>query len=86
MEKKGDHTKQARFNPDYFIKLLDSKDVLVVELKADADEGDENRAKLKFGLEHFERVNKAQSDAVYYMKFVSPQATTPSLGLCGMVL
>jgi type III restriction enzyme len=31
--RRGDHTKQARFNPDLFIRLADSNDVLVVELK-----------------------------------------------------
>ncbi len=70
----GDHTKQGSFNPDYFISLADSKDVLVVELKEDGDGDDENRAKLRFASEHFERVNEAQDDAVYHMKFLSPQS------------
>jgi type III restriction enzyme len=72
--RKGDHTKQARFNPDYFLKLKDAPDVLVVELKADDDLSDENRAKLRFALEHFERVNELQDEAVYHMKFVSPRS------------
>jgi type III restriction enzyme len=70
--RKGDHTKQGRFNPDYFIALANGIDVLVVELKSDGDDGDENRAKLRFATEHFERVNAAQDDAVYHMKFMSP--------------
>ncbi|MBK5224112.1 MAG: hypothetical protein JJE52_14805 [Acidimicrobiia bacterium] len=70
--RRGDHTKQARFNPDLFIKLANSKDVLVVELKDDADVSDENRAKLRFATEHFERINSRQGDAIYHMLFLSP--------------
>jgi type III restriction enzyme len=70
--RKGDHTKQGKFNPDYFIKLADSSDVLVVELKANDDATDENKAKLRYALDHFGRVNEAQQDAVYHMNFVSP--------------
>src|SRR5262249_4933626 len=69
--RKGDHTKQGKFNPDYFIRLADSKDVLVVELKANDDATDENKAKIRYALDHFERVNAAQDDSVYHMKFVS---------------
>lgn len=72
--RKGDHTKQGKFNPDYFIVLADSKDLLVVELKADDDDSDENKAKLRFATEHFDRVNAAQKDAMYRMKFVSPES------------
>lgn len=70
--RRGDHTKQARFNPDLFIKLANSKHVLVVELKDDADASDENRAKLRFATDHFERINHRQTDATYHMLFVSP--------------
>lgn len=72
--RKGDHTKQGKFNPDFFIKLADSKDILVVELKDDGDDSDENRAKLKYALEHFARVNSLQSDAAYHMLFLSPES------------
>jgi type III restriction enzyme len=71
--RKGDHTKQGKFNPDYFIALADSMDVLVVELKADGDDSDENKAKLRYAREHFERVNAAQSDVCYHIKFISPE-------------
>jgi len=70
--RRGDHTKQGRFNPDLFIKLLDSNDVLVVELKDDPDDSDENRAKLRFAAEHFDRINARQDEARYHMKFISP--------------
>jgi len=68
--RKGDHTKQGRFNPDLFIKLKSGKDVLVVELKDDTDDSDENRAKLRFATEHFDRVNEAQDEASYHGKHV----------------
>jgi type III restriction enzyme len=70
--RRGDHTKQARFNPDLFIKLASSRDLLVVELKDDADETDENRAKLRYAAEHFERINSRQNETQYHMKFISP--------------
>jgi type III restriction enzyme len=72
--RKGDHTKQAKFNPDFFLKLEGSSGVLVIELKQDQDVTDENRAKLRFATQHFERVNGMQSDAVYSMKFLSPES------------
>jgi type III restriction enzyme len=70
--RKGDHTKQGRFNPDLFLKLSSSKDVLVIELKDDGDDSDENCAKLRFATEHFERVNSTQDEAMYHVKFISP--------------
>jgi type III restriction enzyme len=72
--RKGDHTRQARFNPDLFIRLANKKDVLVVELKADSDDSDENVAKLRYAKEHFDRINSRQNDVVYHMKFVSPES------------
>jgi type III restriction enzyme len=63
--RKGDHTKQGKFNPDLFLRLADSSDVLVVELKDDGDDTDENKAKL---------LNAAQQHATYHIKFVSPQS------------
>lgn len=72
--RKGDHTKQGKFNPDLFLKLVDGKDLLVVELKDDGDESDENKAKLKFATEHLQRINDRQKEAVYHIKFLSPVA------------
>ncbi len=71
--RKGDHTKQGKFNPDLFIKI-GGGDVLVVELKDDGDESDENKAKLRYAISHFERINRLQSVAKYHMKFLSPSA------------
>lgn len=70
--RRGDHTKQARFNPDLFIKIADSIDLLVVELKDDPDASDENRAKLRYATDHFDRINSRQDAARYHMKFLSP--------------
>jgi len=70
--RKGEHPKQGSFNPDFFIKI--GRDILVVEIKMDTDISDENRAKLKFAREHFERVNELQSEYKYYFKFLSPSS------------
>jgi type III restriction enzyme len=70
--RRGDHTKQARFNPDLFIKLAGSNDLLVIELKDDSDDSDENRAKFRFASDHFDRINARQTEAHYHMKFISP--------------
>ena len=69
---KGTHPKQGSFNPDFFIKI--GNDILVVEIKADEDISGENRAKLKYAREHFNRVNNLQSEYRYYFKFLSPQS------------
>ncbi len=68
--RKGKHPKQVSFNPDFFIKL--GQDILVIEIKADGDISDENRAKLKYAREHFNRVNSLQPEQRYYFKFLSP--------------
>lgn len=72
--RKGDHTKLGAFNPDLFIRLAESDDVLVVELKDDGDVADENRAKLRHALAHFDLVNSLQSDVSYHVKFLSPES------------
>jgi len=69
---KGTHPKQGSFNPDFFIKI--GNDILVVEIKTNEDISGENRAKLKYAREHFNRVNSLQSDCGYYFKFLSPQS------------
>ncbi|MCK4398405.1 MAG: hypothetical protein KAV25_05375, partial [Methanophagales archaeon] len=56
----------------FFIKI--GNDILVVEIKADEDISSENRAKLKYAREHFNRVNNLQSEYRYYFKFLSPQS------------
>ena len=68
--RKGEHQKQGSFNPDFFVKV--GQDILVIEIKADGDICDENRAKLKYAREHVNRVNSLQPEQRYYFKFLSP--------------
>jgi type III restriction enzyme len=68
--RKGEHPKQGRFNPDFFIKV--DNEIIVVEIKMDNDVSDENKAKLRYAREHFARVNELQKEQRYYFKFLSP--------------
>ncbi|QIK36735.1 hypothetical protein GWK36_00545 [Caldichromatium japonicum] len=68
--RKVEHPKQGSFNPDLFIKV--GSDIVVVEIKMDNDISDENRAKLKYAREHFEKVNELHNEQRYYFKFLSP--------------
>jgi type III restriction enzyme len=70
--RKGEHPKQGSFNPDFFIKL--GNDILVIEIKQDGDLSAENKAKLRYAKEHFNRVNTLQSEQRYYFKFLSPES------------
>ena len=70
--RKGEHPKQGSFNPDFFIKK--GNDIIVVEIKMDNDVSDENRAKLRYAKDHFERVNGLQNEQMYYFKFLSPES------------
>ena len=72
--KKGEHTKRASFNPDFFLKR--GKHINVVEVKDDgeiSDPSEENKKKVEFALEHFTRLNKEQDSIVYQLNFLSPQ-------------
>jgi type III restriction enzyme len=55
----GRHTNQHKFNPDFFIQIEreDKKFVVVIEIKADNDDSDENRAKHKYAKQHFSDLN-----------------------------
>jgi type III restriction enzyme len=70
--RKGEHPKQGSFNPDFFIKI--GRDILIVEIKTDTDISIENKAKLKYASQHFNRLNKLQSEYRYYFKFLSPSS------------
>ncbi|MGB9708249.1 MAG: hypothetical protein ACPLXC_02925, partial [Candidatus Pacearchaeota archaeon] len=69
--RKGTHQVWAKFNPDFFIKI--GKDILVVEIKSDEDITEENKAKLKYAIQHFNELNKKQKKFKYHFKFLSPQ-------------
>lgn len=74
--RKGEHPTQGKFNPDFFIKI--GTDILVVEIKDDEAyegiAGEENKKKLEYAKEHFERLNELQKEYRYYFKFLSPMS------------
>lgn len=70
--RKGEHPKQGSFNPDFFMKV--GNDILVIEIKQDGDLSAENKAKLRYAKEHFNRLNTLQSEQRYYFKFLSPES------------
>lgn len=72
--KKGEHTKRANFNPDFFIKV--GSKIYVVEIKDDSqisDPSDENRKKFEFARTHFDLLNQMQAEQTYQLNFLSPQ-------------
>lgn len=74
------HAVNEFFNPDFFIRLKDSHDVLVVEIKHDGDDSSRNKAKYRDGKAHFDRLNAALKDAgepwQYHFYFLSPEDYT----------
>lgn len=76
---KGSHTSSHWFNPDFFI-LFEQDDfqyVSVIEIKADKDNSDENKAKNKYAIEHFSELNKQLQEKgikhKYIFNFLSPE-------------
>ena len=75
---KGSHTSSHWFNPDFFILI--KKDnfqyISVVEIKSDNDNSDENKAKNKYAIEHFNELNKQLEEKgikqKYIFNFLSP--------------
>ena len=74
--RKGEHPTQNRFNPDFFLKLGDN--IIVVEIKADGDDSEENKAKYRWAKQHFEDLNeKLIRDVIeqkYFFHFLSPES------------
>jgi len=76
----GKHSKIQSFNPDFFIKLTHKNQphFIVVEIKADNDASDENKAKNKYAKLHFENLNaelKAKKiKELYHFHFLSPSS------------
>ena len=71
--RRGDKTKRASFNPDFFISTGDT--TIVVEIKGDeevAEPSEENRAKYRAAMEHFQLVN-ARVSRDYFFHFLSPR-------------
>jgi type III restriction enzyme len=74
------HAVNEFFNPDFFLRLKDSHNVLAVEIKQDGDDSNRNRAKYRDGKAHFERLNAALKEAgepwCYHFYFLSPEDYT----------
>ncbi|MCK0157978.1 DEAD/DEAH box helicase family protein [Cellulophaga sp. F20128] len=77
--KSGNHTKQGKFNPDFFIKTSDNEMeyITVVEIKDDQDYSDLNKAKFKWATIHFQELNKQLEENKinqrYNFHFLSPE-------------
>ena len=77
--KSGNHTKQGKFNPDFFIKTSDEEIeyITVVEIKDDQDYSDLNKAKFKWATIHFQELNKQLEENKisqrYNFHFLSPE-------------
>jgi type III restriction enzyme len=71
------HVANENFNPDFFMKIAGKHDILVVEVKADGDDSNRNRAKCRDGLKHFETLNERLAAAGenwrYHFYFLSPE-------------
>jgi len=76
--RKGEHPKQQTFNPDFIIRIQkDGIDyIVIIEIKEDNDESDENKAKLRWTKQHFndlnEELEKAGINQKYIFHFLSP--------------
>ncbi len=80
--RKSNHQKIGNFNPDFIIKVEKDnfEDFIIIEIKADKDDCDENKAKYKYAKEHFERLNKKLEEQKikqkYIFHFLSPNGYT----------
>lgn len=71
------HVKSENFNPDFFIKVAGKQEILVIEIKADGDDSNKNKAKLREGKKHFAELNEKIGEVgwkwTYYFYFLSPE-------------
>ncbi|MEQ1557836.1 MAG: DEAD/DEAH box helicase family protein [Methyloglobulus sp.] len=71
------HVKSENFNPDFFIKVFGKQEVLVIEIKADGDDSNKNKAKLREGIKHYEELNRKLEEVgwhwTYHFYFLSPE-------------
>lgn len=69
------HVKNETFNPDFFLKVKGTNDIIVVETKKKDDDSNKNKAKFRDAKVHFENLNKqlgeGKYDERYYFKFLS---------------
>ncbi len=70
------HVARKTFNPDFFLVVKDTNDILAVEIKDDSDTSQENKAKLRDAIEHFKELNSRllanNQTWQYYFYFLSP--------------
>lgn len=70
------------FNPDFFLKITKGayRYYLVVEIKEDKDDSEENKAKNRYARQHFEELNHrleaAGEKERYLFHFLSPNGYT----------
>lgn len=69
------HVKNETFNPDFFLKVKGTDDIIVIETKKKDDDSNKNRAKFRDGKLHFDTLNKKLEEGKYeeryYFKFLS---------------
>jgi type III restriction enzyme len=74
------HVANEHFNPDFFIKVAGATDILVVEVKAEGDDSNRNKAKCRDGLKHFQTLNERLKGSGekwrYHFYFLSPEDYT----------
>ena len=74
--RKGEHPEQGSFNPDFFLKF--GENIVVIEIKADNDDSDENKGKYRWAKQHFEDLNeelkKSKIKQRYFFHFLSPNS------------
>lgn len=74
------HVANESFNPDFFTKVSARHDIVVVEIKAEGDDSNRNRAKCRDGLKHFETLNERLKESGepwrYHFYFLSPEDYT----------
>lgn len=78
------HVSNEHFNPDFFLRVSGGHDILVVEIKAEGDDSNRNKAKLRDGVKHFETLNQRLKEAnevwCYHFYFLSPEDYTSFFG------
>ena len=69
------HFKNENFNPDFFLKVKGTNDIIVIETKKAGDDSPKNKAKHKQAKEHFSLLNNRleadKKNERYYFKFLS---------------
>jgi len=74
--RKGEHPTQGTFNPDFFLKT--GENIIVIEIKSDGDDSEENKAKYRWAKKHFEDLNaelkKNKIKQRYFLHFLSPNS------------